>query len=260
MSDAPTNPRIAWVTGASRGIGAAVARRLAADGWTVAASARGASELEALAREAESQPGRIVGFPLDVSDPDACARVFMDIGTRLGPVDLAILNAGTHEPVDGTKFSVEPVRMLVEINLMGTVHCLAPVIEDFVARRCGRIAVVASAAGYRGLPTASGYGATKAALINMCEALRPELETAGVILSCVVPGFVKTPLTDRNPFPMPFLMDVEDAAERIVRGVETDRFEITFPRRFTYLLKLLRILPYRAFFAVTRRTVPKQSG
>lgn len=260
MADTTSNSRIAWVTGASRGIGAAVARRLAKDGWLVAASARDASGLAALERESESMPGRIVSFPVDVTDPEACARVFSDIDAQLGPVDLAILNAGTHEPIDGMRFAVEPVRMLVEINLMGTVHCLAPVIEDFVARKGGRIAVVASSAGYRGLPTASGYGATKAGLINMCEALRPELEPAGVILSCVVPGFVKTPLTDRNPFPMPFLMDVEDAAARIVRGVQTDRFEITFPRRFTWLLKVLRVLPYRLFFALTRRIVPKETG
>jgi short-subunit dehydrogenase len=260
MTDAKSQSRIAWVTGASRGIGAAVARHLARDGWTVAASARDATELKALSHEPEELPGRIVGFPLDVSDPEACSRVYAEIGSSMGPVDLVILNAGTHEPIDGIRFSVAPVRMLVEINLMGAVHCLAPVIQDFVARGWGRIGVVASAAGYRGLPTASGYGATKAGLINMCEALRPELEPAGVILSCIVPGFVKTTLTDRNPFAMPFLMDVDDAAARIVRGLETRRFEITFPRRFTYLLKLLRLLPYRAFFAVTRRLVAKPSG
>ena len=260
MADTASEPRIAWVTGASRGIGAAVARRLARDGWTVAASARDAADLKALSRDSEAMPGRIVGFPLDVSDPDACARVFAEIGSHLGPVDLVLLNAGTHEPIDGTHFAVAPVRMLVEINLMGAVHCLAPVIQNFVARGRGRIGVVASAAGYRGLPTASGYGATKAGLINMCEALRPELEPAGVVLSSIVPGFVKTSLTDRNPFPMPFLMDAEDAAERIVRGLDTRRFEITFPRRFTYLLKLLRILPYRAYFAVTRRIAAKSSG
>ena len=249
--------RIAWVTGASQGIGAAVALRLAEFGWTVAASARSEDQLAALARQAESLPGAIHAFPLDVTDEAAAKSVFAEIGSRLGAVDLTILNAGTHQPIDGTQFAVAPVRKLVEVNLMGTVHCLAPVIEDFVARESGRIAVVASVAGYRGLPTASGYGATKAALINMCEALRPELREKGVVLSCITPGFVKTPLTDKNTFSMPFLITPETAAARIVRGLESDRFEITFPRRFTYILKILRMLPYAAYFAIARRMIPK---
>lgn len=250
--------KIAWITGASQGIGSAVALRLAQDGWTVAVSARQIDKLEALAGDAAPFDGSIEAFPLDVTDEQATARVFADIEDRLGPVRLAVLNAGTHAPIDGKKFSVAPVRQLIEINLMGTANCLAPVIERFVERQSGRIAVVASVAGYRGLPTASGYGASKAGLINMCEALRPELAEAGVILSCINPGFVKTPLTDKNPFPMPFLIDVETAATRIVEGLKHDRFEITFPRRFAFIMKLMRILPYWAYFAITRRAVPRE--
>lgn len=257
MSKPNNNPKVAWVTGASQGIGAAVALRLARDGWTVAVSARSTEKLQALSDEAEGLSGSIAAFDLDVTDPAASEQVFSEIENQLGQVDLAILNAGTHEPINGTAFAVEPVRKLVEVNLMGTVHCLAPVIEAFVAREAGRIAVVASLAGYRGLPTSSGYGASKAGLINMCEALRPELETRNVKLFCVTPGFVKTPLTDKNPFPMPFLIDVETAAARIVKGVGGRGFEITFPRRFSYIMKFLRILPYALFFPVTRRIVRK---
>ena len=258
MNEPNNNAKVAWVTGGSQGIGAAVARRLAADGWTVAASARSAEKLEALSDEAESLPGSIIAFELDVTDPEASAQVFADIESRLGPVDLAILNAGTHQPIDGAEFAVEPVRKLVEVNLMGTVHCLAPVIDAFVAREAGRIVVVASLAGYRGLPTSSGYGASKAGLINMCEALRPELAAKNVRMFCITPGFVKTPLTDKNPFPMPFLIDAETAAARIVRGVDGRGFEITFPRRFAYIMKCLRILPYALYFALIRRTVPRR--
>lgn len=257
MTATTRSKKVAWVTGASQGIGAAVALRLADSGWIVAGSARSADQLAELARKSGTRDGEIHAFPLDVTDESAARAVYAEIGARLGPVDLVILNAGTHQPIDGTKFAVEPVRKLVDVNLMGTVNCLAPVIEDFVARETGRIAVVASVAGYRGLPTASGYGATKAALINMCEALRPELREKGVVLSCVTPGFVKTPLTDKNPFSMPFLITTETAARRIVEGLKSDRFEITFPRRFTYILKLLRVLPYAAYFAISRRIIPK---
>lgn len=256
VAEAPKQ-KIVWITGASQGIGAAVVLRLAADGWIVAASARQTEKLAELSRQALPLTGRVVPFQLDVTDEAACAQVFEAVEEQLGAVDLVILNAGTHESINGTKFSVAPVRRLIEINLMGTVNCLAPVIDRFVERKSGRIGVVASLVGYRGLPTASGYGASKAGLINMCEALRPELAGQNVVLSCITPGFVRTPLTDKNPFPMPFLMDVETAAERIIKGLESNRFEITFPRRFACIMKLLRILPYWAYFAITRRTVPR---
>jgi NAD(P)-dependent dehydrogenase (short-subunit alcohol dehydrogenase family) len=250
------SPGVAWVTGAGRGIGHAVALQLATEGWRVAASARTEKDLNALAAAAAPLAGEIVPFRVDISDELAPANVFAEIERKLGHVDRVVLNAGTHKPIDGAAFDARTVRNLVETNLMGTVNCLEPVIHRFVARGRGRIAVVASLAGYRGLPSASGYGATKAALINMCEALRPELAEKGVILSVITPGFVKTPLTDLNPFPMPFLIDATTAAQRIVGGLEKDRFEITFPRRFSYLMKLVRILPYWAFFALSRRLRP----
>jgi short-subunit dehydrogenase len=252
--------RIAWLTGASKGIGRAVAIELASAGWVVAASARDAEALASLAVEARDLSGDIHAYPLDVTSETAARDLVARIERDLGAIELAILNAGTHEPVDGSTFTVAPLKRLVDINLMGTAHCLAPVVEQFVARRAGRIAVVASMAGYRGLPTASAYGATKAALINMCEALRVELDRHGVILSVVTPGFVRTPLTDRNPFPMPFLMEPEDAARRIVRGLEGRRFEIAFPWRFAAIMKLLRLLPYPLFFAATRHLVPKDKS
>ena len=170
--------------------------------------------------------------------------------------DLVIFNAGTHIPVNVENFAVEPFRRLVETNLMGTVNGLGQVIPRFVQRGHGHIAVVASLAGYRGLPSSAAYGATKAAIINMCEALKPELERHGVRLTLINPGFVKTPLTDRNDFPMPFLIPVEEAVEHIVRGLSSGRFETAFPRRFAFLMRLLRLLPDRLFFFVTRRMIP----
>ena len=245
--------RIAWITGAGKGIGRALAIRLAGDGWTVAASARTTGDLAALASSDPS--GRIHAFPLDVTAPAAVENAVARIEADLGAIELAVLNAGTHVPVTAETFSVQTFRDLVEVNLMGQVHCLAALLPRVLARRSGHIAVVASLAGYRGLPTAAAYGATKAGLIAMCEALRPDLAGHGVRLTLINPGFVKTPLTDRNRFPMPFLITAEDAADRIVRGLGGSAFEIAFPWRFAVVMKLLRILPARLFFFVSRRMI-----
>ena len=254
MTDEPAR-KVAWVTGAGKGIGRTLARRLAQEGWTVAASARTVEDLASLA--AECPPGRIHEFPLDVTDLAQTRATANDIERQLGELDLAVLNAGTHTPMAAEQFSVETFRRLVETNLMGTANGLEQIIPKLIERKSGHIAVVASLAGYRGLPTAAGYGATKAGLINMCEALKPELERHGVRLTLINPGFVETPLTDRNEFPMPYLMPVEKAADRIMRGLRRDDFEVTFPWRFATVMKLLRLLPDRLFFLLTRRMIGK---
>jgi len=245
--------KIVWITGAGKGIGRALAKRLAEEGWIVAVSARTEADLLSLA--AECRPGRIHGFPLDVTDLARSETIVCEIESRLGTLDMAILNAGTHIPVTAADFSAEPFRKLVDTNLMGPVNGLAQLIPRFIERKGGHIAVVASVAGYRGLPTAAAYGASKAAVINMCEALKPELERHGVRLSLINPGFVETPLTAKNDFPMPFLISVEKAVDAIVRGLKKPSFETAFPKRFAFLMKLLRILPDRLFFFVTRRMI-----
>ncbi|BBK33084.1 short-subunit dehydrogenase [Stella humosa] len=248
----PGGGRLAWITGASSGIGAALAHELAAAGWRVAASAR--------RMEGDGTHPAIRAFPLDITDADACAATVARIEAELGPIDLAVLNAGTHDEMPASAFDAARFTRLVEVNLLGTVRSLAPVMAAMVARRRGHIAIVASVAGYSGLPTAAAYGATKAALINMAEALKPELDAAGVRLQLVSPGFVRTPLTDRNTFPMPFLMPVDRAARRLRQGLESSRFEIVFPRRLAWLLKLMRILPYRLYFPLVRRITGKGGG
>ncbi|BBK41568.1 oxidoreductase [Allostella vacuolata] len=247
-ADGEGSGRLVWITGASSGIGAALAQAMAAAGWRVAASARGADALAGLAAAVPA----IRPYPLDIADGAACEAAVARIEAELGPIDVAVLNAGTHLPMGAADFDAERFAALVEVNLLGTARSLAPVMRRMIARGRGRIAVVASVAGYSGLPTAAAYGATKAALVNMAEALRPELAAAGVTLQLVSPGFVRTPLTDRNPFPMPFLMPVDVAARRLLRGLEGGRFEIVFPRRLAWALKLLRILPYRLYFPLVR--------
>jgi len=246
-------PGIAWLTGASAGIGRALALRLARDGWRVAASARRVEELEALAAEARGAAGEIRAFPLDVTDGQAVIACVAAIERDFGPIDLAVLNAGTHQPMSADKFSAAIMLRLLEINVMGVAHGLEAILPRLIARRSGRVMIVASIAGYRGLPTAAAYGASKAALINMAEALRPELMEKGVILQLVNPGFVKTPLTDKNSFEMPFLISAEAAADAILRGMRGDRFEIAFPAIFAWLMKFARIIPDRIYFHFTKR-------
>jgi NAD(P)-dependent dehydrogenase (short-subunit alcohol dehydrogenase family) len=248
-------PGLVWLTGASAGIGRALALRLARDGWRVAASARRGDALDSLRQEARGLPGEIRAFPVDVTDRRAVAACVAAIEREFGRIDLALLNAGTHEPMPADKFSAAIVQRLLDINVMGVANGLEAVLPLLIARGAGRVAIVASLAGYGGLPSAAAYGASKAALINMAESLRPELLERGVVLQVINPGFVKTPLTDKNDFDMPFLISAEDAAEAILRGLKSDRFEIAFPGAFVRLMKLLRLLPYGLYFRLTRRLV-----
>ena len=242
--------KVAWITGASSGIGRSLAVRLAQNGWTVAASARSTAALENLAAEL---PGFIYPYPLDVTDRKATTAALAAIEANLAPVSLAIFGAGTYRRETLASFDAGEIGEMIWLNIMGTVNCLEPTMPQMLARRCGQIAVIASVAGYTGLPGAAGYGATKAALINMCEALYPELERHGVRMTVINPGFVDTPLTQRNDFPMPFLISSEEAADHILRGLDKERFEIVFPWTMKIAMKVLKVLPPRLRFALTRR-------
>ncbi len=242
--------RIAWITGASSGIGRALALRLARDGWTIAASARGVDELASLAAEGK---GRIVAFPLDVTNGEAVEATFRAIGTDLGAVDLAVFAAGTYFRDYAADFDSERFGKMVGLNLIGTAQCLEAVMPAMIARKSGQIAVVASVSGYVGLPGAASYGATKAALNVMCEAFQPELAAHGVRISIVNPGFVDTPLTRKNDFPMPFLVSAESAADSIAEGLTASHYEIVFPWKMAVAMKLLHALPARLRFRLTRR-------
>lgn len=245
---------VVWITGASSGIGRALALRLARDGLTVAVSARSREGLQGVARDAVAGPGRIATYPLDVTNRDDVAATVDRIEGDLGPIEQAVLAAGTHQPVTADQFAARDLARLVEVNLVGVANALEPVMRAMIGRGRGRIAIVSSVAGYRGLPTSAYYGATKAALINLAESLKFDLDRHDVRMQLINPGFVETPLTDKNPFPMPFLISPEVAAERIAKGLRGSSFEISFPRRFTWLLEFLRCLPYRLYFPLVART------
>jgi NAD(P)-dependent dehydrogenase (short-subunit alcohol dehydrogenase family) len=242
---------VAWITGASAGIGRATALALADRGWEVHATARNVAALDALAAE---RPGRIVPRPCDVADRAAMAALVASIEADR-PIALAILNAGIYLPMRAQEFDAGVVERTFAINLLGVANGLDPLLKRMIARRSGQIAVTASVAGYRGLPRAAAYGATKAALIAMAESLAFDLIDLGVRLSVINPGFVETEATAVNDFEMPFLIGAEAAARRIVEGLERPGFEIAFPRRFELILKTLGLLPNRAYFAVMRKAM-----
>lgn len=238
-----------WITGASSGIGRALALSLAKAGHGVAVTARSAEALGGLAAEHQN----IHPYPGDVTDAAAMKAVWQRICDAHGVPQLVVLNAGTHQPTSAAAFAAADHERLMQVNYQGVVNGLAAVLPALMTAGRGHVAVVASVAGYGGLPYAGAYCASKAAVIALCQSLYPELAAHGVKLQLINPGFVKTPLTDQNDFPMPFLMEVADAVARIERGLVSSRFEITFPRRLSVVLKFLHLLPYPLYFAVTRR-------
>jgi NAD(P)-dependent dehydrogenase (short-subunit alcohol dehydrogenase family) len=252
---------VAWVTGASSGIGKATVLELARRGWTVCATARRLDELEAMAAEADALPGRVVAHVGDVTDAAGMATLVETIEHVHGPIALAFFNAGVAPYTRAGELDVEAFRQAMAVNVLGAANGLAPVLTKMKARGKGQVAVNASVAGYRGLPKAAAYGASKAAAIHMCEALKFDCDNMGVTMQVVNPGFIDTPLTRKNDFPMPFLMSMDDAARRVVDGFEKGGFEIIFPRRLAFILKLMRLLPYALYFpAVARATGWKKQG
>lgn len=240
----------AWITGASGGIGRAVAMRLAAEGWQVYATARSEDKLKGLAAEATG-PGEIVPMPGDVTDADRMTAIVAEI-TAQRPLALVILNAGVYTPMRVSNFSAATARKMIDVNLSGVANTLDPVLAHMRGRAAGHIAVTASVAGYRGLPDAAIYSATKAGLIAMCEALAMDLVDMGVRITVINPGFVDTPATAVNEFKMPFLMQPDEAARRIVEGLKRPGFELAFPRRFALILRLVGLLPNRAYIGAVR--------
>lgn len=237
-----------WVIGASTGIGAAVARELINAGARVALSARSRGRLDAIAEATDA-----IVAPLDVTDRASVHAAADRVRAAFGALDLVIVVAGTHSPMRADAFDRAKADELLAVNLHGPLNCLEAVLPSLLEQGRGGIALVASVAGYRGLPKALIYGPSKAALIHLAEGLYLDLHGRGIAVYVVNPGFVDTPLTRPNDFAMPALMTAEKAAKRTLDGIAAGRFEIHYPRRFTYWLKLLRILPYPAYFWAVRR-------
>ncbi len=247
------NQKKIWITGASSGIGKAVAEKFAKEGWRVAISARRKELLDEIAKNQN-----IESFPLDVTDQGQIKNVFNNILSRFGNLDICLFSSGTYEPKDEQNIDPDKIKNVINVNFLGVIDCVKAVEMYFKNNKCGQISIVSSIAGYRGLPNSSGYGPSKAALTNFSESIYFDFKKFGVRVSIVSPGFIKTPLTDKNEFPMPFLRTPEFAAEKIFNGlVKGNAFEIHFPKGLTLILKFLRILPYRLYLFLVDKLVKR---
>jgi NAD(P)-dependent dehydrogenase (short-subunit alcohol dehydrogenase family) len=246
--------QVVWLIGASTGIGRATAERVYEAGATVVVSARTAAALAAFTQGRK----RAWALPMDVTDRAAVRDGAAQIVARHGRIDLVMYCAGHYKAQRATTFDLDEMLKHQSINVTGVLHTLDAVLPRLLlqaaAGKAAHISLVASVAGYRGLPNALAYGPTKAALINLAETLYLELRPQGVGVSVINPGFVQTPLTAGNEFTMPALITAAEAARRIVAGWRAGQFEIHFPKRFTLWLKALRLLPDGAYFAAIRRS------
>jgi NAD(P)-dependent dehydrogenase (short-subunit alcohol dehydrogenase family) len=240
-----------WVIGASSGIGAETARQLLASGARVALSARRA---DALATVAAGYPDAdAIAAPADMTDHGAVLRARDDILRQWQGIDLVLVVAGGYNEMRADTFDLDAANRLIDLNLRGVINCLDAVLPVLLKQGAGGIGIVSSVAGYSGLPKALIYGPTKAALINLCESLYLDLRPRGIGVYLINPGFVDTPLTAGNDFPMPSLMSAPAAAQKLLAGVRSGQFHIHFPHRFTNWLRLARLLPYRWYFPLIHK-------
>ena len=241
------NKKTIWITGGSTGIGKALALKFANEGWNVAISAR----RENLLREIADINANISSFPLDVTDKTKCKQVFEEIKNKFENIDICFFSTGTWNPKKEKDIDVEQIEDVFKINFFGTLNSIKAVEEYFKNKKSGKIAIVSSIAGYRGLPNSTGYGPSKSALNNLAESLYFDFGRSNVRVCLVSPGFIKTPMTDKNDFKMPFLKTAEYAADKIYDGlVNKNIFEIHFPKSLTLILKLFSFLPSKLYFSL----------
>ena len=233
-----------WITGASSGIGRELSLKFAANGWKVAASAR----RENLLKNLNELNKNIEAFPLDITNNKNVKDTFKKILEKFGELDVCIFNSGIYSRNE-EKINIDTIKKVFETNFFGTLNCIDSVLEYFKIKKKGHISIMGSTAGYRGLGSISGYGASKAALINLTESLYLMVNNYNVKVTLINPGFVKSPITDKNDFKMPFLVKTEDAANKIyIEIIKEKKFEITFPGIYIHLLKILKIMPYKIYF------------
>ena len=244
------NKKTIWITGGSTGIGKALAIKFANKGWNVAISARRKNLLEEISNANEN----VHSFPLDVTDKLRCKEIFQQIKDKFQDIDICFFSTGTWNPKKERDIDVEQIENVFKINFFGTLNAIKSVEEHFKSKKSGVITIVSSIAGYRGLPNSTGYGPSKSALNNLAESLYFDFKRSNVRVCLVSPGFIKTPMTDKNDFKMPFLKTPEFAADQIYDGlINKNVFEIHFPKALTLTLKLFSFLPSKLYFKLVGR-------
>ncbi len=250
-----TDKKTIWITGGSTGIGKALAIKFANEGWNVAISAR----RESLLNEISDNNKNIESFPLDVTDKTKCKEIFNIIKKKFGDIDVCFFSTGTWDPKKERNIDVDQIENVFKVNFFGTLNSIKAVEEHFKNKKEGIITIVSSIAGYRGLPNSSGYGPSKSALNNLAESLYFDFGRSNVRICLVSPGFIKTPMTDKNDFKMPFLKSTEFAAEKIYDGlINKNVFEIHFPKSLTLIFKFLSFLPSKIYFKLIRKMTKHQ--
>jgi short-subunit dehydrogenase len=247
-----------WLIGASSGIGAALASKLAAAGANLALSARREQELQVVAAKCAPHTAALVK-PLDVTNNNAVKAVYQDLVATWGKVDAVIFSAGAWTAANIEDFDSERAVQQANVNYLGLMRVVGTVMPDMIARRNGTIVGMASIAGYAGFPRAAAYSSSKAGVIAFLQSIRMELKKYNVEVVTISPGFVDTPLTQKNDFMMPFMMSADDAAERIVKGLLEGNAEIHFPRRLSLPVKLFTALPRHVFELTVGKLMVKKN-
>lgn len=242
-----------WITGASLGIGRAVALELAKRGARLALTARGEDGLQKVREEVEARGGEAITLSGDVTDLERMQAIAKQIETEFGGIDMLIANAGTHLFSKPEDFDTEEYLKLMDINYGGMLRCIHAVLPGMLKRKSGRIVGVASLAGFRGLPRAAAYSASKGAQIRFLESIRFHLVEHGLGVTVINPGFVRTPLTDQNDFEMPFLVEPDRAARIICNGIARGKKDITFPFIFGWTIRLMRVIPFPIYEWILKR-------
>ncbi len=243
------NKKTIWITGGSTGIGKALAIKFANEGWNVAISARTEAQLYEISQNNKN----INGFPLDVTNKLKCTEVFQEIKNKYQDIDICFFSTGTWDPKKEEYIDLEHIEKVFKVNFFGTLNSVKAVEKYFKNKKKGTIAIVSSIAGYRGLPNSTGYGPSKSALNNLTESLYFNFKKYNVRICLVSPGFIKTPMTDKNNFKMPFLKTTEYAANKIYDGLINKKvFEIHFPKELTIIFKLLSFLPNIIYFRLIK--------
>jgi short-subunit dehydrogenase len=242
-----------WLIGASSGIGAALAEELAERGAVLALSARRADKLDQLRRRLVVRNGAHLSFPVDVTQTEAMASAVAELAQTWGKIDLVIWLAGDYAPMMSDNFDLARALVITEINYVAVLKGLHSLLPQLLKQRSGGLMLVSSVAGYRGLPKALVYGPSKAAMSNLAEVLYLDLHSQGIGVWLASPGFVATALTAGNEFNMPALIQPEEAAKQLLKGLASGAFEVHFPKRFTLWLKFAQVLPYRLYFSIIKR-------